>query len=201
VKRIIWSCVALVFGALVIFGAIRELNSDRVECGGETMSQGDVCVSKTRGGRVTESNLEESKTSAKVGAIAGIVIASLIVVIGFQNLKIGIRNRRAAAEEVPSIPWPDLPFPQHQQSPQQHQYSPGPEHQPSPQPYSPSQQALEYQQNQPYQNSPQQGYPQQHYSPQQNQSAQYPPQQHYYQPSQHQYYQPQPPPGHGDAQR
>jgi hypothetical protein len=167
VKRIIWSSVALVFGVLCIFGAIVKLNSDRVECGSETMRQGDICVSKTRGGRVTESTLEESRTSGKVGAIAGIVMGSLIILIGAQNLKIGIRNRRTAAAQAAEAgsPWTDTPLPPQPAHPQ---YAP-------PQGYP-----------------QQQGYPPQ-YAPQQQQ---YPPQQHYYQPPQHQYYQ-QPGPGNG----
>jgi hypothetical protein len=145
VKRIIWSSVALVFGVLCIFGAIVQLNSDRVECGGETMRQGDVCVSKTRGGRVTESTLEESKTSGKVGAIAGIVIGSLIILIAAHNLKIGIRNRKTAAQAaVAGGPWPDAPLPPqqaHQQYAPQQQYSPQyapPQYPPQQQQYSPS---------------------------------------------------------------
>jgi len=184
VKRIIWSSVALVFFAMVIAGGILQLQSGRVECGGETMREGDVCVSKSRYGKVSESNLEESKTSAKVGSIAGIVIGAVAVLIAAQNLKIGIRNRRTAkAGAAASSPWPDAPpqqyAPQYPQEPQQ-QYSP----QPDPRvPVSPQQQY-----------SPAQGYPQQQYPPQQHQSAQYPPaqyppQQQYYQPPQHQYYQ------------
>jgi hypothetical protein len=173
VKRIIWSSVALVFGVLCIFGAIVKLNSDRVECGSETMRQGDICVSKTRGGRVTESTLEESRTSGKIGAIAGIVMGSLIILIAAQNLRIGLRKRKTAAQAagMATGPWSDAPFPPqqaHQQYAPQQQYSP--------------------------QYAPPQDYPQQpQYAPQ---HQQYPPQQQYYQPPQHQYYR-QPGPGNG----
>jgi hypothetical protein len=167
VKRIIWSSVALVFGVLCIFGAIVKLNSDRVECGSETMRQGDICVSKTRGGRVTESTLEQSRTSGKIGAIAGIVMGSLIILIAAQNLKIGIRNGKTAAQAagMATGPWSDAPFPPQQAH---QQYAP--------------------------QYAPPQDYPQQpQYAPQ---HQQYPPQQQYYQPPQHQYYR-QPGPGNG----
>jgi hypothetical protein len=184
VKRIIFSSVALVFFAMVIAGGILQLQSGRVECGGETMREGDVCVSKSRYGKVSESNLEESKTSAKVGSIVGIVIGAVAVLIAAQNLKIGIRNRKTAkAGAAAGSPWPDAPPQQYApQYPQEPRQGFPPQQQYSPQQYSP----------QPDPRVPVS--PQQQYPPQQHQSAQYPPaqdppQQQYYQPPQHQYYQ------------
>lgn len=118
----------MVFGVLMIAGAVIKFTSDQVECGGETMRQGDVCVSKTRYGKVIESTLEESRTSAKVGTIMGMAIGAVIIVIGAQNLRIGIRNRKASRQSQdvwPPAQAPMQPFfspPQQQQYPPQQQY-------------------------------------------------------------------------------
>lgn len=94
-KRIIWSTVGLVFGLLMIFGAVMGMTSSRVECGGSTMQEGDICQETARkSGRVTESTYEEQKAETKIGAGVGIVFGLLITAIAAQNLRIGIRNRK-----------------------------------------------------------------------------------------------------------
>jgi hypothetical protein len=153
VKRIIWSCVGLVLGALFIVGGIFGMTSDEITCGGEKMQEGDVCVSKTRGGTTTENTLDESKTNTKIGAGVGIGMGVLVIIIAAQNLRIGIRQKRQgglapAAAGVPPQHWQpqapqrwapqsNQPAPQYPQQYQQQQYQ---QQQPAPQYQQPGQQ-------------------------------------------------------------
>jgi hypothetical protein len=170
VKRIIWSSVGLALGVLFIVGAVIGLNDDRVSCGGETMREGDVCVSKTRGGRTTENTLQDSQDNAKIGAIVGIAFGVLIIVIAAQNLRIGIKQRRSGG----NMPQPaGHPQPGRPQQPGQNWHPPaGPQQQSVWQP--PPTQSHPMQQSQPMQQPhpvpPQQAWPQQ--QPQQPQQPQ-----------------------------
>ncbi|ONI86415.1 hypothetical protein ALI144C_10835 [Actinosynnema sp. ALI-1.44] len=109
-KRIVWSCVALALGVLFVVAATFALLDDKVSCGGKTMTDGDICVRENRSGTVvSEDSIDETRTSEKIGTFIGIGFGVLITVIGFQNLRIGLRNRRTGAPQAPAAtaaPWP-----------------------------------------------------------------------------------------------
>ncbi|ALG11324.1 hypothetical protein [Kibdelosporangium phytohabitans] len=136
-KRIIWSCVALALGVLFVVAATFALLDDKVSCGGKTMSEGDVCVRENRSGTVVaEDDINDTRTSEKVGTFIGIGFGVLIVVIGFQNLRIGLRNRKTAASQHQgntAAPWPPQPQPNPQGPQQQQAHQQGWQHQPQPQ--------------------------------------------------------------------
>lgn len=140
-KRIIWSCVGLVLGVLFVVGGILGMNEDTFTCGGKTMQEGDVCVSETRGGRVTENTLDETKTNGKIGAIIGIAMGGLVIVVSAQNLRIGIRQRRTDRNAAPAHP--ATPNPHWQPQPGQNWH------------HQPAQQFQPHQAHQPYPAAPQ----------------------------------------------
>jgi hypothetical protein len=128
VKRIIWSSVFLVFGLMAIAGGILKLDRGEVDCGGQTMSAGQTCVSTSVSGEETgSSSLAEQQKSSDFGNYAVIAVGALIVLIAAQNLKMGIQGRRK--KEPEPLPgslnqqW-DQPQPNWQQQAPQQQYPP-----------------------------------------------------------------------------
>lgn len=112
----------MALGVLFIVSATFALLDDKVDCGGETMSEGQVCVRENRSGTVvSEDSLAETRTSETVGGVIGIGFGLLVIVIGAQNLRIGLRNR-ATAQAAPAQPGPQgpqQPHPYYQQAPHQ----------------------------------------------------------------------------------
>ncbi|SMD21492.1 hypothetical protein [Kibdelosporangium aridum] len=164
-KRIVWSSVGLALGVLFIVGAMFALFDDTVTCGGKTMQQGDVCVREKNGTVVSESNLEESKTEGAIGKIMGIVFGVAFTAVGAVNLRIGLRNRKAAAHAphpaVLNQPGMNHPVPgPWNQAPGGPQAWPQPHHQPTqyqqPQYQAPQQPPQHGWQQQPPQQQPQQ---------------------------------------------
>ncbi|RSM72620.1 hypothetical protein DMH04_42345 [Kibdelosporangium aridum] len=216
-KRIVWSSVGLALGVLFLVGAGFALFDDTVTCGGKTMQQGDVCVREKNGTPVSERNLEESKTDGMIGKIMGIAFGVAFTAVGAVNLRIGLRNRKAAAHaQHPAVlnqpgvnhpvpgPWNQAPggpqgWPQQQYQPTEYQQ---PQHQQAH--HQPTQhQHVEYQQAEyphaqyepPQQQHPIQYQQPQHYQPQYEPTGQQHPQHH--QPPQHGWQQQYPPSGRG----
>jgi hypothetical protein len=94
VKRIIWSSVLMLFGVLMIIGAVSGMMSDEVTCGSEVMHPGDICEGKTKSGARTTSTYEESQSSKTVGTIVGVVFGVVFIGLGGLSLRVGIRNRK-----------------------------------------------------------------------------------------------------------
>jgi hypothetical protein len=94
-KRIIVSSMVLLFGIVGILGGISKLNNSTVDCGGKVMGAGDTCVTTAVTGVETgSSSFEEQEKSSNFGNWVVIGVGAIIVLIGAENLKIGIKNRR-----------------------------------------------------------------------------------------------------------
>ncbi len=162
-KRIIWSIVGIVFGAMAIAGGLLKAShttpDSAVECGGKIMSPGDTCETTSKTGDKKVKTYEEQRQSNQGENYLVVGFGGLIVLISAWQLVKGLRARKKtpvpltdAAPQTwnpPAQQWPTHPSPPQQQwapqqpAPPQQQWPAQPPQQAAAQPTPPHQDWLQ----------------------------------------------------------
>jgi hypothetical protein len=91
---------ALIVGLVLLpFGLYNATSTDRVTCGSQVMSQGDICESSRRGSTTARSYDEQKKSDTTGGYILAGVGGVLLLVGGIQFV-LRARRRSEEATEV-----------------------------------------------------------------------------------------------------
>ena len=128
-KRIVWSIVGLVFGAMAIAGGLLKASQttpdSAVECGGKIMSPGDTCETTSKTGVKKVKTYEEQRQSNEGENYLVVGFGGLIVLISAWQLVKGLRAAKkpltAAGPNPANQPNPAQPqqWPAHPSPPQQ----------------------------------------------------------------------------------
>ncbi|MEV4312382.1 hypothetical protein [Actinocrispum sp. NPDC049592] len=130
-KRIIWSIIGLVFGAMAIAGGLLKAShttpNSAVDCGGKIMSPGDTCESTSKTGVKKVKTYEEQRQSNQGENYLVVGFGGLIMLISAWQLVKGLRGPKtpapltqAAHQNPPTQQWPPHPTPPQQQWPPRH---------------------------------------------------------------------------------
>lgn len=131
VKRLFVGIFIIIFGVLGFVGGVNKLMSPEVDCGGQTMSSTDICVTVDDSQR-TESTIEQQERGNLVMGVGGLAVSLGIVVFGVLILRKGAQLKKAAQAGLqqpqpgaqPLQPGPQQPG-QYPQQPGQHPQAPG----------------------------------------------------------------------------
>src|SRR5690349_4415170 len=94
VKSIIYGILGIIIGIVLFFAAIGTLsNPGQVTCGGQTMSEGDVCDHYRNGVQTGTSDYKQEKQSNQNGAIFMLILGPLMVIGSAFMLFSGSRRR------------------------------------------------------------------------------------------------------------
>jgi len=94
-KRKFWGIFAIVMGVWSLAGGVSLMMSPTVDCGGETMSSSDTCVTVDDGQR-TENTIDQQERSNTVMGVAALALSLGVVVWGVLILRKGVRQKKAA---------------------------------------------------------------------------------------------------------
>jgi hypothetical protein len=94
VKNVIYGILAIIIG-IVLFGAgiNMMLHPGEVTCGGQTMSQGDICRQTRNGVQTGTRDYTQQKQNNQTTSIVMIVFGPLMAIGGFFMLRSGRRRR------------------------------------------------------------------------------------------------------------
>jgi hypothetical protein len=132
--RKFWGIFAIVIGLWSFLGGVSLMMSDEVDCGGDTMSSSDTCVTYDDG-QTTERSIDEQQRSNRVMGVAALILSLGIVVWGVLILRKGVKQKKAAQagpQQPPPGAYPQQPgqypppghHPQQGQHPQQPGFPP-----------------------------------------------------------------------------
>ena len=92
-KALIALVITLTIGGGIIYAGAKGLSTSSASCGGQTMSQGDVCRT-TSNGTTADRSTDEQKGQNQQGNYIGIGFGSLIVLGAIFFYAAGARNKR-----------------------------------------------------------------------------------------------------------
>lgn len=124
-KRLFAGIFLILFGLVGFAGGVSKLMSPEVDCGGQTMSSTDTCVT-VDDGRTTESTIDQQERSNLVMGVGGLAFSLGIVVFGILILRKGAKLKKAAQAGLQQ-PQPGAHPPQpgpYPQQPGQYQQAP-----------------------------------------------------------------------------